>query len=92
MLALTAFIENRNLASGTKARINRQHGFVLERRLKQQASQVSGEDANCVFFCLLSNFPADLAFDAGVDESVELILNAIVQKLAMHMTGKAVRI
>ena len=90
MQALTAVVENRDFAASTKAGIDRQYAFFLERRLEQKASQVSGEYTNRVFFCLVRDLASDFAFYTRVDQAVERILNAVVQEFSMDMAGEVI--
>ena len=81
------WIDDSYLAARAESRIDCQDAFVLERRLKQQASEVFGKDADRVFFCLVCDFPADFAFDTRVDQPVERILDALTQEVAVNVTA-----
>ena len=82
---VAAAVEHRHLAAGPEPGVDRQHDLLGDRRLKQQAAQVLGEDLDGVLLGHLGQVAADLALHAGQDQAVEGVDRGGAEELGLGM-------
>ena len=78
-------VEHRDLATGPEAGVDRQDDLLGDRRLKQQAAQVAGEDLDGVLLGDLRQVAAHLAFHAGQDQPIQGVDRGGAEEFALGM-------
>src|SRR5450759_2415597 len=81
-------VEAHQLAPGAEARVDRENGFLPERRCQQQLSEVGGKDADGFGVRLLLRLEPGLALDGRAEEPLVAVVRGQAHLLAARRAGR----